>query len=51
VARLLQIHHIRTNTQKLKVVLRRWFQVIIHLAYISYTCDTCSKYIVMFFMF
>jgi hypothetical protein len=49
VARLLKIHHIRTNTRKLKVVLRQWFQVFIHLAYISYTRDTCSKYILMFF--
>jgi hypothetical protein len=51
VARLLKIHHIRTNTQKLKVVLPWWFQVIIHLAYIFYARNTCSKYIVMFFMF
>jgi hypothetical protein len=47
---LLRMHRIRTNTQKLKIVLPGWYQVIIHVAYISYyTHNTCSNHIVLFF--
>jgi hypothetical protein len=46
---LLGMHRIRTNTQKLKVVLPGWFQVIIHVAYISDSHNTYLKYNVMFF--
>jgi hypothetical protein len=45
VLRLLGMRRIRTTTQKLKVVLPLWFEVIIHFADKSYKPNTCLKYI------
>jgi hypothetical protein len=48
--RLLKMHHIRINTRKLQIVLPGWFNVRNYPCYyISYTHNTCLKYIVMFF--